>query len=235
MPTTADTPKCYAEVGGKRILDWIVDAYQQNGINEIVFISGYQIEKVQKDYPQFEFRHNTEWPHNNILASLFYADDLMDKPFLCSYADILFTPQIVTGLVESGEDIALSVDTNWLSRYEQRTEHPTDDAEKVTVSNGLVTRVHREIPEDEAHGEYTGVAKFSNTGATSLRDHYYSCRERYAGQPFREAKVFEKSYLIHLFQDMIEVGHRVAHIDSHGGYIEVDTQQDFEYARRCWA
>jgi hypothetical protein len=33
---------------------------------------------------------------------------------------------------------------------------------------------------------------------------------------------------------MIERGERFAHVDTAGGYIEVDTQQDFEYARREW-
>jgi len=33
---------------------------------------------------------------------------------------------------------------------------------------------------------------------------------------------------------MIERGERFTHIDTPGGYIEVDTQQDFEYARQYW-
>jgi hypothetical protein len=55
-----------------------------------------------------------------------------------------------------------------------------------------------------------------------------------AGRPWREAKSFEKAYKILLFQDMIEQGERFAHVDTLGGYIEVDTQQDFEYARQFW-
>ena len=46
--------------------------------------------------------------------------------------------------------------------------------------------------------------------------------------------MFEKAYKILLFQDMIEQGERFAHVDTPGGYIEVDTQQDFEYARQNW-
>ena len=47
MPTTADSPKCFAEVRGKRILDWVLQALTANGISDICFIGGYQIEKVQ--------------------------------------------------------------------------------------------------------------------------------------------------------------------------------------------
>ena len=73
-------------------------------------------------------------------------------------------------------DIVLSVDTRWLERYEHRSEHPPDDAEKVTVANGLVTRVHRGIEPSAAHGEYTGIAKFSSRGAATLKEHYHRCK-----------------------------------------------------------
>ena len=235
MPTTADTPKCFAEVRAKRILDWAVDAFRENGIDEIAFIGGYRIEQVRQDYPKFIFRHNVDWQNNNILASLFYAEDLMDEPFICCYSDILFSPDIIHGLMQNDDDIALSVDTQWLKRYADRTDHPPDDAEKVTVRNGVVTRVDRAIPESDAHGEYTGVARFSVEGARRLREHFQHCAERYADQPFREAKSFPKAYLIHLFQDLIETGQRMVHVDSPGGYIEIDTQQDFEYAQMHWS
>ena len=32
MPTTADAPKCFAEVGGRRILDWTVEALTSAGV-----------------------------------------------------------------------------------------------------------------------------------------------------------------------------------------------------------
>ncbi len=234
MPTTADAPKCFAEVAGRRLLDWTLEAFRANGLDRICFIGGYQIEKVQAAYPHFDFRHNTEWEHNNILASLFYAEDLMDEPFICCYSDVLFTADIISRLAASPDDRVLGVDTEWLTRYEHRSEHPPDDAEKVTVANGTVTRIHRQIAEADAYGEYIGVAKFSSAGAARLREYYLRCRQQFAGQPWREARVFEKAYKILLFQEMIEAGERFAHVDTPGGYIEVDTQQDFDYARQYW-
>lgn len=234
MPTTADVPKYYAEVAGRRLLDWALDAFSANSLTRVTFIGGYQIEKVKRDYPQFEFRHNANWENNNILASLFCAEDLMDEPFLCCYSDVLFTADVVSRLAASPDDMALGVDTAWLGRYAERTDHPPDDAEKVTVHDGQVTRVHRAMPAGEAHGEYIGVAKFSTAGAARIRAYYHRCREQFAGRPWREAKVFEKAYKILLFQEMIEAGERFGHVDTPGGYIEVDTQQDFEYARQHW-
>jgi choline kinase len=234
MPTTADAPKCFAEVDGRRLLDWAIEAFASNGLNRVCFIGGYQIEKVREAYPQFEFRHNPDWEHNNILASLFCAADVMDEGFICCYSDVLFTADIAGRLAASPADMALGVDTAWLARYEHRSEHPPDDAEKVTAVDGCVTRIHRQMPEHEAHGEYIGVAKFSPAGARKLRECYERRRQEFAGRPWREAKSFAKAYKILLFQDMIEQGERFSHVDTPGGYIEVDTQQDFEYARKYW-
>jgi len=234
MPTTADTPKCFAEVQGKRILDWTLAALAAHDLKQIGFIGGYQIDKVRAAYPQLTLRHNRQWEQNNILASLFCAEDLMADGFICAYSDILFTPRVVERLLASTADISLVVDTDWADRYRDRTEHPPDDAEKVTVANGLVTSIHRAIPPAEAHGEYIGVARFSPAGAARLREHYHRCRELHAGRPFRESKSFEKAYLIHLLQEMVEAGVPLAHVDTPGEYIEIDTQQDFEYARQNW-
>jgi L-glutamine-phosphate cytidylyltransferase len=234
MPTTADAPKCFAEVAGRRLIGWAVDAFAANGLTDICFIGGYRIDSVKAAYPQFTFRENANWEHNNILASLFCAEDQMADGFICCYSDILFTADVIGRLAASKDDMALGVDTAWLTRYEGRTDHPPDDAEKVVVNGPLVTRIHRQISEQEAHGEYIGVARFSAAGAARLREHYHRCRTEFAGRAWREAAVFEKAYLILLFQDMIERGERFTHVDTLGGYIEVDTQQDFEYAGQHW-
>ena len=234
MPTTADAPKCFAKVRGKRLLDWALQALSDAGIGDICFIGGYQIDKVRADYPGFTFRHNSDWENNNILASLMHAEDLMTEPFVCTYSDTLFTADVVKRVLANPADMVLSVDTRWLERYEHRSDHPPDDAEKVTVANGLVARVHRAIVPGDAHGEFTGIVKFSNRGAAQLTEHYHRCKALHAGRPFREAVVFEKAYLIHLLQDMIEAGVPMAHADTPGNYIEVDTQQDFEFSQNSW-
>jgi choline kinase len=235
MPTTADAPKCFAEVGGMRIIDWAVEAFRQNGVTNIAYIGGYQIEKIHAAYPEFDFRHNHAWEQNNILASLFFAEDLMDEPFICSYSDILYRPSVIEGLLASRDDITLSIDTKWLNRYGERTEHPSDDAEKATVADGRVMRVDRKIPEGEAYGEFTGVAKFTVEGARRLKQHFHAARDKFAAGEFRDGRTFEKAYLIQLFQSMIEAGEQFGHSDTPGGYIEIDTQEDFDFARRNWA
>lgn len=234
MPSTADQPKCFAKVGGRRIIEWALQAFADNGIEKICFIGGYRVQEVERIYPDFTFRYNRDWENNNILESLMHAEDLMSQPFICCYSDTLFTSGLIRGLISSAGDISLSVDRSWLERYRHRTDHPPTDAEKVTVEDGYINRIHRDIPSTRAHGEYTGIAKFSEAGAEALKDNYRRCKRRCSGRPFREASVFEKAYLIHLFQEMIDEGVRLNHVDSAGDYLKVDPQQDYDFANKIW-
>ena len=234
MPTTENAPKCFAEIQRKRILDWTVEALAAGGATEICFIGGYRMEAVEREYPHFTFRRNAEWESNNILVSLMCAEDLMDRPFLTAYSDILFTDAVVAGLVASPADLALGVDTDWREHYRPRTQHPPHDAEKVITAGGKVQRVYRTIPYADATGEFIGVAKFSAHGGELLREHYHRRRTEFWDKPYRESAQFQKSYLIHLFQDMIEQGVEFGHADTHGNYREIDTQEDMELAQKGW-
>lgn len=234
MPLTDDVPKCYAEIGGRRILDWCVEALEAAGVRDIVFVGGYRIERVRADYPGFRYCHNAAWEQNNILASLFHAEGEMDGGFVSSYADILYTPSAVQRLVASPADIALLVDTDWRPRYRPRTKHPETDGEKVRLAGGRVTEINRAIPPDEAPAEFTGVAKFSPAGARTLIEHYRRARARSEGKPFRAATVFAKAYMIDLLQQMLEDGVSMDAVETRGGYFEIDTTQDYGLAQRGW-
>ena len=235
MPTTADAPKCFAEVRGKRILDWVLEALAANGIDDICFVGGYRIATVRAAYPRFTLRHNTEWQSNNILSSLMYAEDRMAGPFICSYADILYTPRVVAKLLASEADISLAVDTDW----------PVPVPTSHRASAG-----RRGEGDDPRRADHAGCIAGSNrpgrTVSTSAWRSFPPPARLRCGStitapasampagPFREAAVFEKAYLIHLFQEMIEAGEHLAHVDTAGEYLEIDTQQDFELAQTHW-
>ena len=51
MPTTENAPKCFAEIRGKRILDWTVEALAAGGVTEFCFIGGYRMERGRARVP----------------------------------------------------------------------------------------------------------------------------------------------------------------------------------------
>ena len=234
MPLTEDTPKCFAEIKGRRILDWIIEAWDAVNVADVVFVGGYQIQRIQHDYPTFRFYHNANWQNNNILVSLFCAEAEMNQPFTCTYADIIYRPWVTQQLMESPHDITLVVDTAWRERYTVRTLHPEDDGEKILADGELITQIRRNIDPAEAHGEYIGIAKFSQRGAHILQTHYHRVCREYDGTPFQGAASVQKAYLIQCFQEMIEHGVAIHKIDIAGGYYEIDTTQDYEIANEVW-
>lgn len=231
---TDTQPKCYAPVAGRRILDWTLDALADAGLREIVFVGGYLLDRIRGDYPGFQYCHNVDWAHNNILASLFCAEEHMADGFVCTYSDTLYRGDVVRRAIEHPGDIVLCVDTDWRARYVGRTLHPESDGEKLIAEGDRVVRIHRDIAPEAASGEYIGVARFSPRGAALLREHYHRVRAAHAGRPWREAAVFEKAYKILLFEEMLAQGVTIHRVDTHGHYIEVDTEQDHAYAERVW-
>jgi len=129
----SDLPKCMLEVGAKTILERQVHALNSNGITDISVIKGYRKEKI--GYPGLKFYINDEYESNNILNSLFYAEDEMNDDVIISYSDILYGNEIVRRLGESKKEITIVVDTKWEEYYKGRSDHPTEEAEKVLSLN----------------------------------------------------------------------------------------------------
>ncbi len=232
-PLTDDVPKCYAEIGGRRILDWCLDALRGAGVDPIVFVGGYRMARVQQDYPHLHFRYNADWEHNNILASLLHAEAYMADGFVSSYSDVLYRPDAVERLVACPADIALLVDTAWRPRYAPRTEHPESDGEKVRMVGNRIVEIRRTIPPAEAPAEFTGVAKFTAAGARTLIDHYHRARKAH-GKDAGAGLPLAKWYMINLLQAMLDAGVEMAAVETHGGYFEIDTTQDYLLAQQGW-
>ncbi|MFQ5712164.1 MAG: NTP transferase domain-containing protein [Candidatus Geothermarchaeales archaeon] len=235
MPLTRDKPKCLLDVGGRTILDRIVEAMKQNGIDDIVMVTGHQSDVI--NHPGIRYYHNPDYKDNNILASLFYAEGEMDDAFVFSYSDILYRPSVLRKLLRSRGDIELVVDIDWLSRYKGRTLHPIDEAELVVVENGRVVKISKFMNPDVAHGEFIGLAKFSRRGAEILRRNYHRVRDNpwcgfRASHRFHDSVSLEKAYLTDMIQELIDRGYPVYSVDVKGGWFEIDTLQDLRSARR---
>ena len=231
---TAEAPKPYAPIGDRRILDWLLASLREAGLEEIVFVGGYQYDMVRADYPELTFRHNPHWAETNILASLMCAGDCMDEGFVCTYADILYRPEVVSRALEHQGDNVLCVDTNWRDRYADRSQHPEDDAEKVIAEGDRIIRVNRRIPSEQAQGEYIGVARFHAAAAARLRQTYHGLKGKLDGVPWKDGVPFSRAYLIHLFEEMLDTGHDFHMVTTDGQYMEVDTEEDFALANERW-
>jgi L-glutamine-phosphate cytidylyltransferase len=233
---TDDIPKTLVPVLGRPMLDGILEALAAGGFrrSDVVFICGYKAEVIRAAYPDLTYVENTNWERNNILLSLLCAREHLGGGFVSTYADIVYLPQVVADLVAAKHDITVACDTDWRRRYVGRSQHPETDAEKMTAEGERVVRISRRIASEEAAGEFIGVMKLTAAGAASFVAAFDDAQKRFGGGEFREGRTFEKAYLIDLLQHMLEGGAAMARVDTHGGYMEIDTLQDRELSEGWW-
>ena len=233
-PLTDDTPKTLLEIEGKSILERILEAQRSCGIRDFAIVRGYM--KDHFTLPDITYFDNDEYATNNILSSLFCAQEMMDGGFISSYADIIYGESVVKKLLESPDDFSLIVDTKWRERYIGRTEHPTDQAEGVKISDGKIVQISKFLNPEYSDGEFIGLAKFTAEGAEILKRTYQRLRTstwcKYQGhQRFHDASNLEKAYLTDMIQELIERGYRITPICIERNWVEIDTLQDLDYAK----
>ncbi len=223
---TSEKPKCMLRIGGKTILQKAIETFRACGIKNIVVIRGYKKEAIS--YPGLRYCHNEDYENNNILESLMCAEGEMDAPFIVAYSDIVFDRGVVEALIKSKADMSVVVDTDWLSNYRDRFQHPVEEAENIVIKGGKVVKIAKTISPVEAHGEFIGMAKFSLSGVNILKSVYKKARKNFLEKPFHTAVNIRKAYLTDMFQELINRGYPVAPVLIQGGWKEIDTQEDFQ-------
>lgn len=235
-PYTDDRPKCLVEIAGRTILQRQIDAYRAAGVDEICVVRGYRAQQI--DLPGLRFFENPDFQTNNILLSLFRAEEAMEGGFLFSYSDIVFRREVTAQLAASDADYGLIIDRRWDEAYAGRDLHPISEAELAHVEadrpgGGRVLALgKRVVPHEQAHGEFIGHARFSARAAERMREAFHRL-ERDLGfdAPFGTAPRLRVAYLTDLLNHLIASGERMDSVDIHGGWREIDTTQDYERAQ----
>jgi len=105
----------------------------------------------------------------------------------------------------------------------------------VKVEKGRVVKIGKDVVNpEEAHGEFIGLAKFTKSGAELMKAAYHRAAEENPNAPFHQAICLEKAYLTDMIQELVNNGSLVKSVDIAGGWMEIDTEQDLERARRLY-
>lgn len=227
---TRDKPKCMLDFGDKTLLQRQLEAYRASGVTDISVVRGYKKDKI--NYDGLRYFENPDYENNNILNSLFYAEDAISNHVICAYSDILFDAQVVRRALESQHDISVVVDIDWRGYYDGRLDHPLEEAENIIydADHKVVSAGKAIANKNDVHGEFIGMMKFSPRGAEIFKRHFHRAKELYAGKPFQRAKVFEKAYLTDIIQDMTDLGVPIHCVIIERGWKEIDTIEDYEKA-----
>ena len=97
-PVTLDTPKPLIKVNGKRMIDTIIDALHQNGINESYVVVGY---KKEQFYEWAEGRKGITIIDNNLydkcnnISSLYVARNFISNAIIMDGDQIIYNKEIL--------------------------------------------------------------------------------------------------------------------------------------------
>lgn len=222
------------EIGGRSIVSYMLEAFRANAVDDIHIIRGYLAERLTVEGATYW--ENPDFRDNNILHSLFCARPALQGPFLTSYSDIVYGPEVVEKLLASPYDVALVVDRDWRAAYAGREDHPPEQAELTIVDGDRVLEVGKHVtPGQEPLGEFIGLAKFSARGASWLTETFDDIRARLRDdEPFQAADEFARAYLTDILEEMIDRGRTVGAVPIDGGWREIDTVEDLQRVSRDW-
>jgi len=227
---TENNPKCMLDFGGKTLLQRQLFSYKANGIEDVSLIRGYKKSKI--NYKNIKYFDNNDYKDNNILNSIFYAEEAINGNIIISYSDILFEPFVVKRAMETDHDISVIVDINWREYYIDRKDHPLSEAENVIFnSNNEVVKIGKIASEkEEVHGEFIGMIKLNHRGCEVLKQNFHRVKKLYWNKPFQRAKIFQKAYLTDMIQELVDIGVKVHCTIIERGWKEIDTVEDYRKA-----
>lgn len=246
LPLIEDKPKCLLDIKGKTILDRQVAALNECNIKDIALVRGYKKEAIA--LPNIRYYDNDRYETTGELFSLFCAENELRGRVIVLYGDIIFDTAILEKLLKSPADISIVVDLAWFDQHQRHAQaaHPNPDLVSLAEPPGKsylsrfimsegehrVVKIGRHVPSEEAHGEFIGMAMFSEKGTQSLRDCYRSAQESARSVGFHEAADLTTASFTDMIQELIDRGHRVDAVPIFKGWTEVDS---FEEYQKAWA
>jgi histidinol-phosphate/aromatic aminotransferase/cobyric acid decarboxylase-like protein/choline kinase len=138
-PLTDDCHKTMLSVGGKTIIGRIIDGLAENGITDIVVVTGYR-EKELTAYLgglyaglKITYVHNEKYKETNNIYSMALAFEniTIDSDIILIESDLVYRPEVITRLLKSAQSNVALVD-NYRAGM---------DGTVVTVEDGIITNV----------------------------------------------------------------------------------------------
>ncbi|MBO7563773.1 MAG: NTP transferase domain-containing protein [Clostridiales bacterium] len=113
VPITLNTPKPLVRVHGKRIIDTLLDACLEAGIEEIYIVRGYlgeQFDQLLYKYPVIHLLENPMFNEANNISSAMVARNLLSNSYVFEADLLLSNPKIITKYHYTSDFLAIPKD-----------------------------------------------------------------------------------------------------------------------------
>jgi len=246
LPLIEDKPKCLLDIKGKTILERQMVALNDCDIKDIALVRGYKKEAIT--LPNIRYYDNDRYEETGDLYSLFCAENELNGRVLFLYGDIVFETAVLEKLLRSPADITLVVDLAWQETQKTGGTRPPLNPDLVTLQTppgktylsryilpdgqNRIVKIGRELPLEQAHGEFIGLAMLSERGAQLFTQTYRDALNTFASGPFHESGSLQKASFTDMVQELIDRGAQVDCVPIYKGWMEVDS---FEEYQQAWA
>jgi choline kinase len=218
-PLTDAIPKALLTVGGKTLLQHMLEALHANNVERCVIVCGYNRQAIEHfihtlNPPiQVSFVVNPLYASTNNNYSVWCArTEVLGHPMLLLDSDILFDRRILRRLLLSPHDGAL---------VKRNDAHLGPEEIKIEEDpDGFVRRIGKDIDPRRASGESIGIEKFS----PAMVERLFAVLDRRKDRN----EFYESS-----FQELIDQGEKIYAVDSAPfRCIEIDTAEDLAEAAK---
>ena len=228
---TENLPKGMLSFMGKTIIERQIEVYRKCGINDIIIVKGFAADKI--NYEDVTYYTNEDYENTNMVESLMCAKAEFDEDIIVSYSDILFEESMLHQMMCSKADFAVSVDDNWKAYWQMRYGQVDFDTESLSIDEkNNIKELGLENPKLESiDARYVGLLKFSKDGLAHMVAIFDKAYEEYQDKPWQQSgKTIRNAYMTDLLNAVIESGKDVKAERFAGGWIEFDTNEDYENA-----
>lgn len=228
---TENLPKGMLDFMGQTIIERQIKLFRSCGIDKIIVVRGFAADKIQ--YDGVIYYTNEDYANTNMVESLMAARSEFDDDIIVSYSDVLYEEGMLKQMMNSSADYVVAVDNEWKKYWQMRYEKVDFDTESLSLDeNDFITELGLENPKlEDIDARYIGLLKFSKKGMKYMMKLWDDAYEEYQDKPWQQSgKTIRKAYMTDLINAVIESGQKVKAERFNNGWIEFDTNEDYEKA-----
>jgi choline kinase len=167
-PLTDGLPKCLLRLGGRSLLERMLDAVEAAGVSQALVVVGHCQEQIRDRIGsrfrtvRIRYAENRDYMKGSLL-SLWHAREALDGDCLVMDADVLFAPPLLKRLVDAPRPSALLLDPNFTD---------TGEEVKLYARGPRVLALGKKVspPAHDLVGEGVGFLKCGAIHAPALRE-----------------------------------------------------------------
>lgn len=214
---TGGKPKSFAEIKGRKLIEYNLKLLQKCGVGEIIIVTGYQcdaFEELTRNMEKVHLVYNPFYEMVNVLGFFYMGMEALSEDFIYLHADTLCDPVIMERLFCMEADIVLPVDYKSCD----------GEAMKVRSEKGKLVQITKQMPLAEAEGEFIGIAAFRKEVLPELK--------KKTRQLLKEKEY--TAYFESAIQRLIEEGnYEIKAVPTEGAFwAEIDFLEDYEKAEK---